>query len=69
MEELKRLIVIEKNKKAKISLNNSKLMNANVNSNHQIDNLMEQIRRNNILIEEVYDDVKQLMEDNYDLRA
>lgn len=46
---------MEKNKKAKISLNNSKLMNANVNSNHQIDNLMEQSRRNNILIEEVYD--------------
>lgn len=69
MEELKRLIVIEKNKKAKISLNNSKLMNANVNSNHQIDNLMEKIRRNNILIEEVYDDVKQLMEDNFELRS
>jgi hypothetical protein len=69
IEELKKVIVIEKNRKAKVSLNNSKLMNANVLSNYQISKLNEESRRNNILIKEVEDDVNVLIKDNNDLQS
>lgn len=55
MEQLKQKIVEEKNKKAKISLRNCKLMNSAEISNYSIDKLEEQSRRNSILINELMD--------------
>lgn len=58
------MIAIEKNKKAKISLNNSKLMNENELSNYQISKLTDQSRKNIILMTEVENDIDALAEDS-----
>ena len=60
IEFLKARMVEEKNRKAKISIRNCKLMNAAEVSQHNINNLIERSRRNNILINEVMQDVNQL---------